>query len=55
MQAAILPLRGSGGEQERDFRALVEVVRRAWEAGVLRPDLTPEDLAGARPADGGTS
>ena len=44
VQSAILPLRGPGGERERGYQAVVEVVGRAQRAGVVRPELTPEDL-----------
>lgn len=44
VQSAIAPLRASGGERERGYEAVVEVVRRAQAAGAVRPELTPEDL-----------
>jgi AcrR family transcriptional regulator len=44
VQSAIRPLRGPDGERERGYQAVVEVVRRAQEAGVVRAELTPEDL-----------
>ena len=45
MQSAALPLRGEGGIHDRSHRGIDEVVRRARVAGVVRDDLTPEDVA----------
>lgn len=44
IQSEALPLRGLGGDRAAGYRAVAEVLRRGQAAGVLRDDLTPEDL-----------
>lgn len=43
IQSEARPLRGLG-DRAAGQHAIAEVIRRAQDAGVLRPDLTPEDI-----------
>ncbi|MGG5259619.1 TetR/AcrR family transcriptional regulator [Phycicoccus avicenniae] len=44
LQSAGLPGRDHEGTRQKGYTTAVEVVRRGQEAGVVRPDLSPEDL-----------
>ena len=44
LQSAALPVRGPASARARGHAAVVDVIARGQEAGVLRADLTPEDL-----------
>ena len=44
IQSEVRPLRGLGGDRTAGLHAVAEVIRRGQQAGVIREDLTGEDL-----------